>query len=180
MDYPLIYQITGYKNTGKTTLLCRIVALWKAKGIPAATIKHDAHEFQMDRNGSDTSQHQEAGAVWTAITSPRQTVILQSGMADLAQLILLAPPETVILAEGFKHAPYPKLVMACSETDIRLANQLTGVTAIVAEASFYRQQIAVPTTTPIFCRDQVEEISDHMLAELRFLGAGAWLETTLI
>lgn len=125
-----IYQIVGYKNRGKTNLICRLIDYWHAKGESVATIKHDAHDFEFDRKGTDTWLHRHSGASWTAITSGNGTAIVHSRPEALADLLQLAPSEAIILVEGFKQECYPKLVLIRCEQDLELLQQLKGITAV--------------------------------------------------
>ncbi|MDF2834525.1 MAG: molybdopterin-guanine dinucleotide biosynthesis protein B-like protein, partial [Paenibacillus sp.] len=59
---PAVIQVVGYKNTGKTTIVCQLTSLLKEAGYKVGTIKHDAHEFRMDHPGTDTWKHQQSGA----------------------------------------------------------------------------------------------------------------------
>ncbi|WP_053374359.1 molybdopterin-guanine dinucleotide biosynthesis protein B [Paenibacillus sp. FJAT-27812] len=116
----LIVQIIGYKNTGKTTLVCRLTERFKQAGYTVGTIKRDAHHFQIDKPGTDTWKHQAAGADITAITSSKSTAIMKAYSESLEQLIAQMPEADVVLVEGFKDADYPKIIMIRSEADHEL------------------------------------------------------------
>src|SRR5690554_1249424 len=107
----LIYQIVGYKNSGKTTLICKLIEWFTANEFRVGTIKHDAHNFNMDTSGTDTYRHREAGAQIIAITSDYRTAIVQESPASLDQLIEQMVDVDMILVEGFKQENYPKIVM---------------------------------------------------------------------
>ncbi|MFD1954438.1 molybdopterin-guanine dinucleotide biosynthesis protein B [Paenibacillus thailandensis] len=171
---PYVYQITGYKNTGKTSLVCRLVALWSIQGLPAATIKHDAHHFQIDRSGSDTWKHQQAGACWTAITSRLQTAILQKEATELEQLAAMAPADAIVLVEGFKHAAYPKLFMARTEEDLKLLGELDNLDAVVLWPELDAERVAKETASGIrlFGRDETAKIAGHILERIGYAGRG--------
>ncbi|MFF2889093.1 molybdopterin-guanine dinucleotide biosynthesis protein B [Paenibacillus sp. NPDC057967] len=129
---PFIVQLVGYKNTGKTTLVCRLTERYKSKGHRVGTIKHDAHDFQIDTPGTDTWQHQAAGADITAITSASRTAILKSSGTELAALIAaMAQDVDIILIEGFKTAPYPKIVCAREASQLSLLQAVSQPLAVV-------------------------------------------------
>lgn len=121
---PLIVQIVGYKNTGKTTLVCRLTERYKQAGYKVGTIKRDAHDFQIDTPGTDTWKHQEAGADITAITSSERTAVMMRHNVPLDQLIAQMSEVDVILIEGFKEAAYPKIIMVRSAQDLELLHTL--------------------------------------------------------
>ncbi|WP_052714177.1 molybdopterin-guanine dinucleotide biosynthesis protein B [Paenibacillus dauci] len=129
---PPVIQIVGYKNSGKTTLITELLRLWAAEGTRVAVIKHDAHQFQMDHRGTDTFAHTEAGAAAVAITSPTRTAIIREQSSTLQQLVAeLSSSSTdsydLILVEGFKQEPYPKVALMARVSDVPLLEQLTGL-----------------------------------------------------
>lgn len=128
---PFICQIVGYKNTGKTTLLASIVSILKAGGYRVAVIKHDAHGFDMDHPGTDTYKHREAGAEAVAIVSAGRTAVLEERAAGLDELIGRFDAYDCILIEGFKEAPFPKLVMVKETGDTGMFGSLPCVAGAV-------------------------------------------------
>jgi molybdopterin-guanine dinucleotide biosynthesis adapter protein len=137
VTHPPIIQIIGYKNSGKTTLLCRLIAELSARGYRVGTAKHDAHEFDMDREGSDTWQHYEAGADAVAITSSERSALIRRRTATLEELAAAMTEVDVVVAEGFKSAPYPKIALLRDEAD---REQLAGARGIFAFGSKYEPE----------------------------------------
>ncbi|MNH77447.1 Molybdopterin-guanine dinucleotide biosynthesis adapter protein [compost metagenome] len=125
-----VYQIVGYKNTGKTHLVSRLVAHFAAKGLRVAVIKHDLHGFEMDKVGTDTYQHRAAGAAAVAITSPERTAILEEKGAALSDLIVRFAEYDLVLVEGFKQETYPKLVILREKKDLPLLSELTNIKGV--------------------------------------------------
>ncbi|CAM4489506.1 molybdopterin-guanine dinucleotide biosynthesis protein B [Paenibacillus tarimensis] len=155
--HPPVIQIAGYKNSGKTTLLCRLVERIKADGLTVGTVKHDAHDFTMDQDGTDTWQHQQAGADITAISSSRRTAWLMNRPAELHELITGMQEVDIILAEGFKTAPYPKLILLRQETDLELL-QLDNVIAAVQWPAFPAAQNLPNLGLPVLAIDDLEPL----------------------
>ena len=81
---PVIFAVSGYKNTGKTTLITGIIPILTEKGYQVAVIKHDGHEFESDVPGTDSYQHQKAGAYGTAVFS-KVSFLSQNGFRKLPQ-----------------------------------------------------------------------------------------------
>ncbi|GGG21197.1 molybdopterin-guanine dinucleotide biosynthesis protein B [Paenibacillus abyssi] len=131
MNTPFILQIAGYKNTGKTTLLCRLIERFKADGCTVAVIKHDGHDFQMDHPGTDTWKHQAAGADTVAITSPHRTAMLLHRPLSLQELLLQMNDYDVVLVEGFKSENYPKVIMIKEPAHFGLLTSLSQPIAAV-------------------------------------------------
>ena len=105
---PYIFGISGRKNTGKTKIVCEIVKELSERGYDVATIKHDGHEFEPDRPGTDTFRHLNAGAFGTAIFSETVHMIVKKTAVTAEQLALQFPEADVILIEGMKRGTHPK------------------------------------------------------------------------
>lgn len=111
---PVIFAISGYKNSGKTTLMVKLVKALTAAGYKVATIKHDGHDFTPDVPGTDSYRHGEAGAYGRAVFSEKRWMVTKAQPADVSQkiteqdLITMFPEADCILLEGFKHSSWPK------------------------------------------------------------------------
>jgi molybdopterin-guanine dinucleotide biosynthesis protein B len=108
---PPIISFVGHSGSGKTTFIEKLIPLLINTGLKIAIIKHDAHGFEMDKPGKDTWRHKKAGAVATMISSPTQIGLIMDADHDhqpheLAPLLSFAD---LIITEGFKYSPYPKL-----------------------------------------------------------------------
>lgn len=106
-----IYAISGYKNSGKTTLITKLIPELTKRGYKVAVIKHDGHDFESDVPGTDSYRHQKAGAYATAVFSKNRILITKecSGI-DERQLINAFPEADIILIEGLKNSSYEKYV----------------------------------------------------------------------
>lgn len=107
---PFLFAISGVKNSGKTTLITKLIPILTEKGLKVATIKHDGHDFEPDVPGTDTHEYLLAGACGTAIFSDTKFMIVkqESGVTE-RQLIEQFPEADIILLEGFKYSDYPKM-----------------------------------------------------------------------
>ena len=76
---PFVAVICGVKNSGKTTLITRLVRLLSEKGIRTAVIKHDGHDFECDIPGTDSYRIREAGAYGTAVFSKYRSFVYKEG-----------------------------------------------------------------------------------------------------
>lgn len=108
---PFIFAISGYKNSGKTTMITRLIHELIERKYKVAVIKHDGHDFESDVPGTDSYCHQKAGAYGTAVFSSERFMIAKEykGM-DEKQLIKAFPEADIILIEGLKNSSYPKYV----------------------------------------------------------------------
>lgn len=108
---PIIYAICGYKNSGKTTLITKLIPLLNEKGYKVATIKHDGHDFVGDVPDTDSYRHKRAGAYGTAVFSEHRFQIVKEtkGITEL-DLMKFFPEADIILIEGMKNSKYPKYI----------------------------------------------------------------------
>ena len=113
---PVIFAVSGFKNSGKTTLMEQLVERLSEAGVKVACIKHDGHDFVPDVPGTDSDRFRRAGAYGTAVFSARRFMAVKeiSGVTE-QQLAALFPEAELILLEGFKNSPYPKYVCSYPE-----------------------------------------------------------------
>lgn len=108
---PVVYCICGYKNSGKTTTVTKLIPVLKEKGYKVAVIKHDGHDFEADVKGTDSWRHKEAGAYGTAVFSAHRVLVTKEceGMTE-TEIMEAFPEADIILIEGLKNSDYPKYV----------------------------------------------------------------------
>lgn len=107
---PAVLAVSGIKNSGKTTLLEKLVHSLSASGIRVAVIKHDGHDFEADVPGTDSRRMQEAGAFGTVVYSPHRYMAVKTGEGFSAEDFFgLFPEADLILLEGQKHSSWKKL-----------------------------------------------------------------------
>lgn len=106
---PAIAAVSGVKNSGKTALIAAMLPHLTAAGLRVAVIKHDGHSFLPDPADTDTGRFMAAGAWGTAIFDGEKYKVVRREAVDEAALIAQFPEADLILLEGFKHSPWPKL-----------------------------------------------------------------------
>lgn len=122
---PFIFAISGYKNSGKTTLITKLIPVLTQKGYKVAVIKHDGHDFESDVPGTDSYRHQKAGAYGTAVfSSKRMMITKETEEANERDLMRAFPEADIILLEGLKHSPYPKYFCNYPEQEPMPAEEL--------------------------------------------------------
>lgn len=116
-ELPPLVSIVGKSDSGKTTLLERLIPELKKRGLRVGTIKHDVHGFEMDHPGKDSWRHKQAGSVKTVISSPKKIGIVMDVEHDhtLEELIPYFGGEDIILSEGYKRESKPKVEIFRSE-----------------------------------------------------------------
>ncbi|RWZ55162.1 molybdopterin-guanine dinucleotide biosynthesis protein B [Halobacillus fulvus] len=121
-----VFQIVGYKNSGKTSLLSSLIAYGSRQGDKIAAIKHHGHDepLKVMHYGTDSYRLHESGAFMTGVDSPRrfQLELSHEDPFPLSQLVDLYQhfSPDLIAVEGFKQEPYPKAVIIKRAEDLNL------------------------------------------------------------
>lgn len=157
-----VFGITGWKNSGKTTLTERLVAELIARGYAVSTVKHAHHGFDLDREGSDSFRHRAAGAGEVAIVSGHRWALMHE-LGDekepsLEDIIARMARCDLILVEGYKQDPHPKIEVRRRDTGDRppLAGAFAGIVAIAAD------HVVEGTELPVFGLDDIAAIADFV------------------
>ncbi|MEA4973193.1 MAG: molybdopterin-guanine dinucleotide biosynthesis protein B [Candidatus Metalachnospira sp.] len=107
---PFILAVSGVKNSGKTTLITKLIKEFNKNKIKVAVIKHDGHDFSYDVPKTDTFSCFEAGAYATAVFSNNKyMVVKKERQTSVDQLKDFFPEADIILLEGMKNSAYPKI-----------------------------------------------------------------------
>ena len=122
---PFVFAVSGWKNSGKTTMITRLVPELVRRGYKVAVIKHDGHDFESDVPGTDSYRHQKAGAYGTAVFSDHRFLITKEYQGITERELFAAFPEAdIILIEGLKNSPYPKYFCRYPEQPLISAEKL--------------------------------------------------------
>ncbi len=165
MTTPIV-SIVGKSNSGKTTLIEKLLAELTRRNYRVATVKHDAHSFDVDHPGKDTWRHREAGAAAVAITSSSRlflTVNLTEPLSlDQVRALYLDGNYDLILTEGFRRDAAPKIEVHRKERSDELVCD-PATDPLLAVASDAALDVAVP----VFNLNDSVEITNFI--EERFL-----------
>ncbi len=107
------FGFAGWSGSGKTTLIEKLIPRFVGRGLRVSLIKHAHHSFDVDTPGKDSYRHRQAGAAEILVTSSRRWVLMHElrGAHEPSfeeQLAKMSPCD-LVLVEGFKFAPIPKL-----------------------------------------------------------------------
>ena len=171
---PVFSAICGVKNSGKTTLTEGIIRTLTARGLRTAVIKHDGHEFECDIAGTDSSRFVEAGAFGAAVFSRGQIFVRKTGKYPdtqdtsgtirlLRELTCAFPEADVILAEGLKGLPVPKIEVVRSAISQKPVSNPEGRFLVVSDLS----EAEIGEKTLSF--EDLESIADEILQNARRL-----------
>ena len=167
-DVPLL-GFCAYSGTGKTTLLGRLIPRLKAHGLRIALLKHAHHSFDIDHPGKDSYELRKAGADQVLIASSHRIAYIRecagpSREPRLAELLPCVDTRVLdlILVEGFKHEPIPKIELYRPALGRPLIHAVDlNVVAVASDAPF---SLARPL--PLLDLNRVEEIERFVLDSL--------------
>ncbi|MEF3046478.1 molybdopterin-guanine dinucleotide biosynthesis protein B [Pseudotabrizicola sp. L79] len=160
-----IYGVTGWKNTGKTGLMERLVTEITGRGLRVSTVKHAHHATDIDHPGRDSFRHRQAGATEVIVASPLRWAVMHElrGAEEPGLTALLArlSPVDLVLIEGYKSAPHPKIEChrAAAGRGL-LAPENASIRAVASDSA--HPGLALP----LFDLDDTAAIAGFILAEV--------------
>ncbi|HYG54632.1 MAG TPA: molybdopterin-guanine dinucleotide biosynthesis protein B [Burkholderiales bacterium] len=108
-----VFGFAGWSGSGKTTLIEKLIPRFAGAGLRVSLIKHAHHTFDVDKEGKDSYRHRQAGATEILVTSSRRWVLMHElrGAPEptFEEQVKHISPCDLLIVEGFKHAPIPKL-----------------------------------------------------------------------
>ena len=157
-----VFGITGWKNSGKTTLTEKLVAELVRRGWRVSTIKHAHHDFDIDKPGADSFRHRQAGATEVAIVSGNRWALMHELRGEdeptLEAILSRLAPSDIVIVEGYKREAHRKI-----ETRRMDAKDRTPLSAsdpnIVAIASDFAVE---NNNLPVFDLDDTKSIADFV------------------
>ena len=158
---PAVLAISGVKNSGKTTLIERLIPLLSERGFRSGVIKHDGHDFSPDVEGTDTHRLLTAGAAGVGIFSKAKSMLVRlGGGVDETDLARHLGGLDIIFLEGFKHSDYPKIeVLRGAVSTVPVCAPETML-ALVTDLSFPME--GVPVCHPDDIERLVELVERHI------------------
>lgn len=108
-----VIGFAGWSGSGKTSLIEQVITLLGARGLAVSLIKHAHHTFEIDHEGKDSWRHRKAGCREVLVSSGRRWSLMHElrGEPELPLEVLLGKLSDcdLVLVEGFKQAPIPKI-----------------------------------------------------------------------
>ena len=143
-----VFGIAGYSGSGKTTLIEKLLPEITRRGLKVSVIKHAHHGFDIDRPGKDSYRQREAGASEVMITSGQRWALLhelrEEPEPSLKEYLARFSPCDLVLVEGFKNEPVPKLEVH------RIANGKAPLFPDIPHICAVASDIVVQTNLPLF------------------------------
>ena len=157
-----IIGLVGWKNTGKTTLIEKLINEFNKRNFSVSTIKHSHHNFSVDKQGTDSYRHFNAGTKETILASEQKWIKFSrqksNSKTNLPYLIEQIIPVDIVIVEGFKDSDHIKVEVVNSlsnrkplyETDRTICGLIIN------------QQKIQSSGLPQFERDDVRKICDFI------------------
>jgi molybdopterin-guanine dinucleotide biosynthesis protein B len=167
-----ILQIVGYQNSGKTTLITKLIEKLSTEGFSVGTIKHHGHggEPLIGDSGKDTELHRKAGASVVAVEGKGVVQLTAANSSwKLEKLIALYKSFEidVILVEGYKKANYPKIVLLRNGEDKELLDELTNIACVISRTSIDESD---QYSYPFYLRTQEDEYILYVMDQMKGQG----------
>jgi len=156
-----VFGFAGWSGSGKTTLIEQLIPRFVLQGMSVSLIKHAHHQFDIDRPGKDSYRHRHAGCTEVMVTSDVRWALMHELRGEsehtLEQQIERMAPVDLLLVEGWKSQPLPKLEVYREANGKPLL--FPGDGHIVAIAS----DVPVETKLPRFEIGDYDGIAQHVL-----------------
>jgi molybdopterin-guanine dinucleotide biosynthesis protein B len=107
-----VYGVIGWKNSGKTSLMERLVTEITGRGFSVSTVKHVHHAVDLDQPGKDSFRHRQAGAREVVLASADRFALMvehRGPEPELPAILARLAPVDLVLVEGYKRDAHPKV-----------------------------------------------------------------------
>jgi len=146
-----VFGIVGWKDSGKTTLVTKLIHELKSRGLRIATVKHAHCQISLDDPGKDSHRHRMAGAEQVVIASPQRWGVIKELNSEseptLADFLSKLDPVDIVLVEGYKYDNHPKIQVVRPSHNPDAMPDAKNI-------------IAIATDQPAGVRDSVDTILD--------------------
>ena len=156
--------ISGYKNSGKTTLIENIIPILSEYNLKVAVVKHDGHDYIPDVPGTDSFRHFNSGAYGTAVFSDTKfSITKRCNTPNLDMLCGYFDDADIILCEGFKFEPVPKLFIISEHNPVvDNAHIVAWIVDDSIDSKIMLTNINIENK-PVFSRNDYKSISEFIL-----------------
>jgi molybdopterin-guanine dinucleotide biosynthesis adapter protein len=159
-----IIGLAGWQGSGKTTLLAKVIPRLVARGRTVSTVKHAHDGFDIDQPGKDSHTHRLAGATEVLVGSGKRFALMHelrgAPEPSLKELLAKLAPVDLVIVEGYKMQPHPKLEVHRASLGKPLLHP--NDSWIVAIAS---DRPLPGTELPVIGLDDIETIADVLMVE---------------
>jgi len=162
-----IFGVIGWKNSGKTGLVERLVTEISARGVTISTIKHAHHSFDIDHSGTDSDRHRTAGARQVLLSSSNRWAVMTelrgAPEPSLDELLEQVAPVDLVLIEGYKRDAHAKIeAHRIATAQPLIAPEDPTIVAVATDADLSMDR-------PVFDLNDTKAIADFVLSQTGFL-----------
>jgi len=166
-----VFGLAGYSGAGKTTLLEALIPRFVACGLKVSLVKHAHHRFDIDQPGKDSYRLREAGCSEVLLMSDQRWVLMHelrgAPEPSLDEQLARFSDCDLVLVEGFKHVPIPKLVVhrVALGKPLIVASEVETLVAVATDAP---DKLALETDLPVLSLNDHYAILDFILRHQGF------------
>ncbi len=159
-----VIGVCGFKNSGKTTLVEKLVGYLTQRGFKISTVKHAHHDFDIDHEGRDSFRHRKAGASEVAVISQNRFAIMNELRGTvpptLEDILAKLSPCDLVIVEGYKRDAHDKIEVRNLELDHpALAETDPTIVAVAANGPSM-------ASVPVFDRDDVQALAQFIVTHV--------------
>ena len=152
-----VLGFAAFSNTGKTTLIEKLIPALTERGLCIAVVKHDAHGLKFDHEGKDSSRFSKAGAAYSIVSGPDQAAVFVSRPLQPEDAFKFAPDADLIIVEGYKRGTFSQIGINRIATGKGFTDELSRFVAVVTD------QEDIETDIPVFGFDDIAEIAQFIV-----------------
>ena len=156
--------IVGWKNSGKTFLIQRLIEYFAKKNLIVASIKHAHHNFDIDKPDTDSYLHRQAGSQQVIVSSSKRWAkimeLKDKSEKKLNELIQELDSPDIVIIEGFKDASHPKIEIIRENSNNHLFPKIKNVLGLVSDKK-------IVTNLPQFKREEIDKIAEFILTKVK-------------
>jgi len=162
-----VVSIVGKSDSGKTTLMERLIRALADRGYRVGSVKHHVHDFDIDIPGKDSWRHAKAGAAVTLVSSPSKLGMVRQmdHEATIDELLALARDVDVLLTEGYRRSGEVRIEVSRKARSTELVCEPAELFALVTD----NEELTVGVV-PVFGLDDVAGLAE--LVDITFLRGG--------
>ncbi len=165
-----VLAIVGFSNSGKTTLMEKLIAALTSEGLHVCSIKHSHHQPEMDTSGKDSFRHKQAGAAGSLLVGPEQLMLVQDVQPHATPQTLAGtffPDADLVLAEGYASMPCAKIEVVRGARSSDLRCPIDELLAVATDIQ------GLDVVVPILDLNDTQEIAQFILEWLQSLATDA-------
>ena len=152
-----VIAFSAWTGTGKTTIIEQVVKRLKTLGFKVAVIKHDAHDFEIDREGKDSWRFSKAGADITVINSANKTALIEQRSLSLSYILSMIHDVDLVIVEGFNNEDLPQIGISRRATGRGFRLPMDQYIALITDED-------TDSHLPVFLPDDSEGITGFIIS----------------